>query len=281
MKTSYRTLLTDLTADGWLTIWLNRPESRNALSAEMAQELTALLISLREDRTVRGITLRGAGGFFCSGGDLKGFKSDLQGAEGREATLAASRQIGQLLALLNSQPQVVVIFVEGAAMAGGLGMVCCADIVVVTADAKFALTETGIGIPPAQIAPYIADRVGLPAARRLMLAAARFTGAEAQTIGLADHVIADAGAFAALETEIRASVLRCAPVANAVTKDVLLKSQTLSKDQLWDYAAERFTDCLLGDEGREGIASFIEKRKPSWAVSPAVPATASTESAGS
>ena len=151
-------------------------------------------------------------------------------------------------------------------MAGGLGIVCCADVVAVTADARFALTETTLGIPPAQIAPFIVQRLGLAAARRLMLTAARFKGAEAVALGLADYVASDVSELNAIEQEIRSGVLRCAPSANAVTKNIVLATQHLARKEMVQLAAQGFTDCMLGAEGREGVSSFVEKRKPSWSV---------------
>lgn len=252
--------------DGWLTVWFNRPETRNALAQEMVDELVDVLHRVREDRSVRGITLRGKGGWFCAGGDLKSFKSDFQGGSpDRARVVAASRAAGELFDLVNEMPQVVVILVEGAAMAGGLGMVCCADVVAVTRDARFAMTETTLGIPPAQIAPFVVQRLGLSTARRLMLTAARFEGEEAGRLGLADHVVEDAAGLEAVEAGIRAQVMRCAPGANAVTKEVVLATRTLDRQGMLDFAAEGFAGCMLSDEGREGVASFLEKRKPDWA----------------
>jgi isohexenylglutaconyl-CoA hydratase len=250
---------------GWLTIWLNQPESRNALSQGLTDELREVLTAVRESDTCRGITLRGKGGVFCAGGDIKAFKSNFQGgAQSREDVVQASVEAGQLFDLINAMPQVVVILVEGAAMAGGLGMVCCADVVAVTADARFALTETTLGIPPAQIAPFVAQRLGLAAARRLMLTAARFKGEEARRLGLADYVVADASELDSIEQEVRSNVMRCAPGANAVTKKLLLATQHLDRPEMLQLAAEGFADCMLSDEGREGVASFVEKRKPAW-----------------
>ena len=138
--------------NGWLTIWLNRPDNRNALSKELTAELKAVLNAVRDNRAIRGITLRGKGGVFCAGGDLKGFKNNYQGgSQTAEDIAASSRQGGLMFDLINEMPQVVLILVEGAAMAGGLGMVCTADIVAVTKDAKFAMTETAIGIPPEDV----------------------------------------------------------------------------------------------------------------------------------
>ena len=252
--------------DGWLTVWLNRPEARNALSNEMAEELHAVARSLADNRDIRGVTFRGKGGTFCAGGDLKGFRAITEGGQSHADVAAFSRRAGELFHAINELPQVTVMLVEGAAMAGGLGLVCAGDFVAVTADAKFALTETMLGIPPAQIAPLIVQRIGLAKARRIMLTAARFDGNEALALGIADAVV-DAGEdFAALEAELRKSVRLCAPGANAATKELVLAAPHLTRDEMLDRAAEGFASCLLGEEGREGVASFLEKRKPRWAV---------------
>ena len=252
--------------NGWLTIWFNTPENRNALSETLAGELTATLEAIRDDRAVRGVTLRGKGGVFCAGGDVKAFMAGLSGGASHDDIAAMNKQGGALFHLVNTAPQVVVILIEGAAIAGGLGLACCADIVAATADAKFSLTETQLGIPPAQIAPHVARRIGLPAARRLMLTGARFDGAEAKTIGLVDDIAEDADALDALEADIRQSVMRCAPGANAVTKELLLAAPHLDREAMMDAAAGGFAKCLLSDEGREGVAAFVGKRKPQWAV---------------
>ena len=251
---------------GWLTIWFNRPDNRNALSKELTTELKEVLNAVRDKKNIRGVTLRGKGGVFCAGGDLKGFKNNYQGgSQTVEDIAAASRQGGQMFDLINELPQVVLILVEGAAIAGGLGMVCCADAVAVTKDARFAMTETAIGIPPAQIAPFVAQRLGLRIARRLMVTASRFDGEEAHRLGLADYVVDDAAGLDQIEADMKKQVRRCAPGANAVTKAIVLATRHLNREQQLDFAAKGFAECMLSDEGREGVASFIEKRKPIWA----------------
>ena len=251
---------------GWLTIWFNRPDNRNALSKELTTELKEVLNTVRDKKNIRGITLRGKGGVFCAGGDLKGFKNNYQGgSQTVEDIAAASRQGGQMFDLINELPQVVLILVEGAAIAGGLGMVCCADAVAVTKDARFAMTETAIGIPPAQIAPFVAQRLGLRIARRLMVTASRFDGEEAHRLGLADYVVDDAAGLDQIEADMKKQVRRCAPGANAVTKAIVLATRHLNREEQLNFAAMGFAECMLSDEGREGVASFIEKRKPIWA----------------
>ncbi len=254
---------------GWMTLWFNQPERRNPLTTEAMAELSAVFEILRGDRSVRGVTLRGRGGIFCAGGDLKAFQEKQDtGEEARADVMALSRGIAQFLDSYNSLPQVTVAVVEGAAMAGGLGLVCCSDVVICETSAKFALTETMIGLSPAQIAPFVIQRLGYSTARRLMLTGARFNGTEAQTLGLADFTADSAtnegAGLAEHEAKIRAQVLRCAPGAVADTKALILALPKLSREAAIDLAAENFTQRMMSNEARDGIASFFEKRKPTW-----------------
>ncbi|MCE8539513.1 enoyl-CoA hydratase/isomerase family protein [Ruegeria pomeroyi] len=259
----------ELIRDGhWMTIRLNRPERRNAMTRQMTSELTDALFALRDDRAVRGITLRGNGGWFCAGGDLAEFRTDFQsGPPDRADIEAASRAAGTLFHLLNTMPQVTLALVEGGAMAGGLGLMCACDISVATEDATFALTETTLGLPPAQIAPFVRSRVGLAKARQMMLTAPRFTGTEAGRLGLVSTVVTDHDGLEAEEARLRAALRLCAPSAVAVTKKILL-DRVEDNDTTILSAASAFAGCILSDEGREGVASFFEKRRPSWARMP-------------
>lgn len=255
---------------GWLTIWFNQPQSRNALSAELTGDLIATLNAVRDDRSVRGVTLRGRSGVFCAGADLKAFNSGHKSAGGpdRDAVIENSIRGAGMFDLVNTMPQVTIAIVEGAAMAGGFGLACCCDVVICEASAKFAMTETAIGLSPAQISPFVIQKLGFATARRLMLTAARFDGKEAGSLGFADFVAEGAAALEAIEAQIRAQVLRCAPGAVADTKALILAVPGLDRPAIVRAAAETFADRMLSDEAREGVASFVEKRKPRWAVEP-------------
>jgi len=250
--------------NGWLTIWFNSPENRNALSETLTADFIATLEAVKDDRSVRGITLRGKGGVFCAGGDLKSFSAGQSGGDAREHFRTMNRGAGDMFDLVMSMPQVVIAAVEGAAIAGGLGLMCCADVIAVTKDAKFSLTETMIGIAPAQIAPIIVARTGLPIARKLMLTGARFTGAETKELNLSDYVVENAEGFSDTINNIRKGVMKCAPGAIGITKEILMATPHLDREAQKDFAAEKFADCILSEEGREGIASFVQKRKPNW-----------------
>lgn len=249
-----------------LTIWLNRPEVKNALSADMVAELSAVLDASRDDRSLRTIILRGRGGVFCAGGDIKGFKSGAQGgAPDRKEVARGNRTFGDLMIKLNEQPQAVIILVEGAAIGGGLGLACVGDVTIVTREARFRLSETSLGIPPAQIAPFVTERVGLTQARRLMMTGARFKGEEAVRYGIGHILAEDAADMEAKCAEVLAQIALCAPGANAVTKGIVFETTRRPRPDALDFASRGFADCMLSEEGREGVAAFVEKRKPHWA----------------
>jgi isohexenylglutaconyl-CoA hydratase len=175
-----------------------------------------------------------------------------------------NRAFGEVMVKLNEQPQVVIILVEGAAIGGGLGLVCVGDVTLVTADAQFRLSETSPGIPPAQIAPFVTERVGLTQARRLMLTGARFKGDEAVMLGIAHGVAVDGADLDAQCERILEQIKACAPGANAVTKGILFETLRRPRAEALDFASEGFARCMLSPEGLEGVAAFVEKRTASW-----------------
>ncbi len=250
-----------------LSIWLNRPEAKNSLSPEMIDELHAVLDAVRDDRSLRSLILRGKGGIFCAGADLKGFQSSAQdGASNTDEVARGNRSFGDLMIKLNEQPQVVIMLVDGAAIGGGLGLCCVGDVTIVTRDAKFRLSETSLGIPPAQIAPFVTERVGLTQARRLMLTGARFTGAEAVQFGIGHLLAEDSADLEAQCAVVLEQISLCAPGANAVTKSIIFEATRRPRPEALDFASRGFASCMLSDEGREGIAAFVEKRKPHWTL---------------
>ena len=249
-------------------ITLDRPKALNALSLEMVRDLYTVLVAWRDNPEVEAVAIRGSNkegpfGAFCAGGDIKGFKSDMQ-AISADAVAKSNRSFGDLMIKLNEQPQVVIILVEGAAIGGGLGLVCVADVTLVTADARFRLSETSLGIPPAQIAPFVTERVGLTQARRLMLTGARFKGEEAVALGIAHGVAADVADLEAQCETILGNIKACAPGANAVTKGILFESLRRPRAEALDFASRGFAHCMLSPEGLEGVAAFVEKRSASW-----------------
>ena len=248
--------------EGWLTVWFNQPERRNPLTDDVVDDLETICAAIENDRAIRGVTFRGRGGFFCAGGDLKSFNAIASGA--REQAMRTSTRVGDALADLNALPQVTVAVIEGAAMAGGLGVACCCDVTIGMSDAKFGFSETRIGITPAQIARYVLQKCGYSTGRRLMVTAARFKGDEAGRLGVLDFVAEHADALADLETKVKRDVLECAPGAVAACKALIIGMPATRDSEKVDFAAMNFSGCLQGEEGKEGVASFVEKRKPNW-----------------
>ena len=148
--------------DGWLTVWLNRPAARNALSAEMAGELATVVEAVRDDRTIRGVTFRGKGDVFCAGGDIKGFRSIVESDAIHDEVAAFSRDAGKLFHAVNELPQVTIMLVHGAAMAGGLGLACAGDIVVVAHGGTIkAALGVALGNQPERGLAFTIDNVSV------------------------------------------------------------------------------------------------------------------------
>lgn len=254
-------------ADGMLHVTLDRPDVSNALNGEMVEELAETVESVRDDRSVRAIVLQGRGRHFCAGADLKSIVGD-SGAEARSSVVAFNRRFGEVLAGLNSAPQAVVVVAQGAALGGGFGLLCVSDIAIVTRGAKMGMPETRLGLPAAQILPFVVARVGLTHARRVAMCGLRFDGAESYRMGVAHELADDADDAASRLESVLADIRACAPGANAATKQIIGALGVTPTAELLDTAAERFADCLTGEEGREGTRAFTEKRPPSWASAP-------------
>jgi len=256
-----QTLLLELHG-GVLHITLNRPDSRNAMSLQMVDELRAVLTAVHDDRTVRALVLSGAGGHFCAGGDIKDMASAR--VQGADAYRELNRAFGALLEQAQHTPQVLITVLQGAVLGGGFGLACVSDVAISDHQAQFGLPETSLGLIPAQIAPFVVQRIGLTETRRLALTAARFDGHEAHRLGLVHFVEQDAQALAERLDEVLQQVLRCAPEANAMTKKLLLASAGQPSSALLNEAAQWFSAAVTGDEGIEGTMAFMQKRKPRW-----------------
>jgi isohexenylglutaconyl-CoA hydratase len=255
-----------------LRLWLNRPELRNAMSSQMVREILATFAAIREDRNVRVVVLRGAGGTFCAGADLKSLAGAAEAPPAGTADAAgdreqSNRRFGLMMETVDSAPQAVIAAVEGYAMGGGFGLACVADITVATEDARFAMTEVTLGLVPAAISPFVVRRIGLTAARRFGVSGARLTGEQAREVGIAHLTVKSAAALDAAVTDAINQILQCAPEAVAETKRLMLRAAGPAPvAELLDQAAESFARAVRGEEGREGTRAFVEKRKPAWVM---------------
>ncbi len=252
-----------------LYVTLNRPEVKNALNPTLIGELRAVFDILRDRRDIKVVILRGAGNTFCAGADLKNMEQSFGDKPklGEKDPIAVwNRGFGAFLETVNTLPQVVVAAVEGYAIAGGFGLVCVSDVAICTEGAGFAMTETAIGIVPAQIAPFVAARIGVPQTRHLTLTAARFKGAEALRLGIAHYLVKDTAELDAKLEEVLKQIDKCAPIANALTKEVVMRVGTQDLSSVLDFAADKFAEARRGPEAGEGLRAFAEKRPPKWAT---------------
>lgn len=248
---------------GWLTVWFNEPERRNPLSAERGAALVALADAVHDRRDIRGVTIRGRGGVFCAGGDLRAFRMEYLDPANRDALVQLSRDGAEVFDAIDRLPQFTLVVIEGAAMAGGLGLACCGDMVLADRDARFGLSELRIGLVPAQITPFVQRRIGLAPARKLILSTEVLDANTAHAAGLVDEVCDDLGGRI---TEVQTLVHKAAPGALAVAKSLCADLPDLDRAAQIDRAAQDFATCLQSDEGREGLMAFATKRKPEWAT---------------
>jgi len=258
------------TSEQVLHITLNRPKVRNAMSLKMVQELMAVFESIENDLEIRAVVMRGAEGHFCAGGDIK----DMAGArmaagsktgDDSDPFYELNREFGKMITFANQIPQVLIVVTEGAVLGGGFGLACISDVALSAADAKFGLPETGLGIPPAQIAPFVVTRIGLTQARRLALLGARFDGSEAKTLGIVHEAHDTKKALEEALEKVLKQLKRCAPGANRITKSLILGVGHQPLEELLDSAAQSFSNAVQGTEGQEGTMAFVQKRLPHWA----------------
>jgi len=252
-------------------VTLNHPATRNALSDEMVAGLRDALERTEADNAIRALVLRGANGNFCAGGDFSRFKALMATPAtdpDPDPIATSNRAFGRVLESMAACAVPLVALVEGAAMGGGCGLAAACDIVLATRTAKFAMPEVTLGLPPAQIAPFVAMRIGAPAARRLMLTGARLTAEEAQSVGIVDEIAEDAAA-------LRESALRwldriggTEPGAARATKRILAKARTADLGTTLDFAATAFAASLRSGTADEGIAAFAAKRPAAWKAAP-------------
>jgi len=261
-----------------LHITLNRPESRNAMSLQMVAELRQVLAAAEgragQADAVRVVVLRGAGGHFCAGADLK----DMAGARMRamqgapdggnpqaDPIAQANAEFGQLCVAYANTPLAVVAVLEGTVMGGGFGLACVADVAIATDTAKFRLPETSLGVVPAQIAPFLVERLGYSQAKRLAVTGGRLDATAALGLGLV-HTVCPTDAVESELNKVLADILACAPGALAVTKALMARARLQAPADLVADAAALFSQAAQGPEGIEGMTAFIQKRKPNWVL---------------
>ncbi len=243
-------------------IWLNRPEVRNAFNDGVISELTAAFTELGADTSLRAIVLGAHGKAFCAGADLSWMKS-MAGYSWQDNQADAAR-LAEMLWTLYSCPVPIIGRIQGDCYAGGMGLAAVCDVLVAAQGANFCLSEARLGLLPATIGPYVVRALGEQACRRYFVTAEKFSAEQAQGLGFVHEVVAPE-ALDIKVAEIVAALVTNGPQALRACKRLVqdVAGQAITPALRQD-TARRIADIRVGDEGREGVQAFLQKREPSW-----------------
>ena len=252
-------------ADGLATVTLNRPEVRNAFNEAVIAELTAAFLDLGQRADVRCIVLAAQGAAFCAGADLNWMRS--MADYSRAENLADAGALAEMLRVVYQCPKPTIARVQGDVYAGGTGLVAACDMAVSSDNAGYCLSEVKLGLMPATASPYVIRAMGARAAHRYFLTAERFDAAEALRIGFV-HVVVPAAELDAKVAELAKALVNAGPQAVKLCKKLV--QDVAGRDitpALIEKTVEGIADIRVSAEGREGVQSFLQKRKPNWLLS--------------
>ena len=244
-------------------VTMNRPERHNAFDDELIRSLTEALRSMEAEDGIRVVVLSGAGRSFSAGADLNWMRR--MAGFSKDENQRDAMGLGALMRTLAHLRKPTIARVQGAAYGGGVGLVACCDIAIAMQEATFALSEAKLGLIPAVISPYVIAAIGERAARRYFLTAERFDAAEAWRLGLVHELAASEGDLDEKVGLVVDAALACGPVAQREAKELIraVSGQPVTSELIQD-TAERIAKIRSSPEGREGVAAFLEKRRPAW-----------------
>jgi len=247
---------------GVARVWLNRPDVRNAFNETVIEELSATFATLGADPATRAIVLGGRGKAFCAGADLSWMRT--MAGYTWEQNQADAQTLAGMLWSIDRCPVPVVGRIHGDCYAGGVGLASVCDVLVAADVATFCLSEAKLGLLPATISPYVIRAMGVQAARRYFVTAERFSAAQAQAMGFV-HEVCAADQLDAKVGDIVAALVANGPMAVRACKKLVqdVAGQPITP-ALREDTARRIADVRASDEGREGVQSFLHKRKPGW-----------------
>lgn len=250
--------------DSVLTIWLNRPEVHNAFDEVMIEEIKQAFLKVSKDDTIRVVLLRGRGKSFCAGADLNWMRKVSHYSF--QENLKESQNLSECFYAIYTCRKPTIAIVHGAAMGGANGLLTACDIALAHTDTVFSLSEVKIGLIPACISPYIIKRIGEARSRELMLTGQRFQGAKALAIGMVNEALSDQELEDKV-AEITQLLLAAGPKAISQCKVLIDKvANHLQLEEAKEYTAEMIAHTRTSEEGQEGMAAFLEKRKPKWVI---------------
>ena len=244
------------------TVTLARPDVRNAFNDAMIAELTQAFDTLGQDADVRAIVLAAQGKAFCAGADLNWMRAMADYT--RDENLQDARGLARMLQVLYECPKPTIARIQGDVYAGGLGLVSACDMAVSVESAHFCLSEVRLGLMPATISPYVIRAMGARASHRYFLTAERFSAHEAHRIGLV-HEVVDAALLDAVVEQWTQALVNASP--NAVSECKRLVREVAHREinaDLVERTVADIADIRASREGKEGVQSFLDKRKPDW-----------------
>ena len=260
MTTGYKTILVEKENKVvWIT--LNRPEVHNAFNSVMINELNAVFDLAKDDPDVRVVVLTGKGKSFCAGADLNWMKEIIKYSF--EQNLEESMNIAELMHKIYALPKPVIAMVNGAAIGGGTGFVSASDIAIASDNAKFGLSEVKIGLVPAAISPYVVRKIGESKAREYFFTGKRISAKTAKDIGLINDMVPFTELRARIDSLIE-QLVTSGPEAIACCKELLIKVPRMNASEVKEFTARMIANLRVSEEGQEGMAAFLEKRKPKW-----------------
>jgi len=245
------------------TIWLNRPDVHNAMNAEMIAEIVDAFEKVNDMEDVRYVILRGRGKSFCAGADLNYMKGIAR--FGLEENYQDGLKLAKCFNVIYTCNKPTIAIVHGAAIGGGNGLLAACDIVYSMNDTKFAFSEVKLGIAPATISPYVCKRIGEFGARDMMITGRRFLGIEAESVGLVNKSFETEEELDEQMEFLHKMMISSGPAAMGATKKLIydLFNKFGFEDSI-DHTSRLISELRASDEGQEGMASFLEKRKPKW-----------------
>ncbi|HPG32450.1 MAG TPA: enoyl-CoA hydratase-related protein [Lentimicrobium sp.] len=263
MNTKFTTLETQIT-NQVATIWLNRPDIRNAFNEVMISELIQAFNEVAAIEAVRVIVLRGRGKSFCAGADLNWMRD--VASYSYEQNLKESLQLSDCFYTIYNSPKPTIAVVHGAAIGGANGLLSACDMAICDDETTFSLSEVKIGIVPACISPYVIKRVGEYGARELMLTGRRINGQEAAHFRLVNKSL-PAHELDQYLSDLVALLMSSGPIAMTQCKTLIDQvANKINLEEALRFTAKMIAEIRSSDEGQEGMAAFLEKRKPKWNV---------------
>jgi len=256
----YQTIAIEV-RDSFAWCKLNRPDVRNAFNQTMIEELTDFAKQITTE--IRAVVLYGEGPVFCAGGDLNWMQRSLE--LNHQQNQEDATRLASMYSSLDQIPAPVIGLIHGAAMGGGVGLVCICDYAIAVRGAQFSFSEVRLGIVPACIAPFVLRKIGPGAARALFTTAEKFDTTHALRIGLVHELAENLDEAKTIAAKKLEQISQCGPNALRIAKQLIAQLVAINnEEEKLRYVAELLATVRVSEEGQEGLRAFLEKRKPSW-----------------